>query len=182
MTTSDRVLDPESDLVVDTHDLGRRPGAMREVQNTVRAPKGLGSSMIAVAPTSPIDLDLRMEAVTEGVLVTGVVRATLSGECSRCLGDVSQPVEIDVQELYAYPEKVDPDDEDASTLTGDLIDLEPLVRDEVLLDLPFMPLCRPECAGLCPTCGVDLNTEPEHQHAERVDPRWAGLADWKPEA
>lgn len=181
MTTSDRT-DARSELVVDTHDLGRRSGAMREVSTTVAAPEGLGSSMIAVAPESPIRLDLRMEAVTEGVLVSGIVSATLTGECSRCLTEVSEPVEIDVQELYTYPDKADPDDEDASVMEGELIDLEPLVRDEVLLDLPFMPLCRPDCLGLCPTCGQDLNDDPDHEHAPTTDPRWAGLAAWRSDA
>lgn len=181
MTTSDRT-DRTSELVVDTHDLGRRSGAMREVNTTVSAPESLGSSMIAVAPTSPIRLDLRMEAVTEGVLVTGIVAATLTGECSRCLTEISQAVEVDVQELYMYPDKADPHDEDASVMEGELIDLEPLVRDEVLLDLPFMPLCRPDCSGLCPECGVDLNDDPQHEHAANTDPRWAALASWRSDA
>lgn len=181
MTTSDRT-DATSELVVDTRDLGRRPGAMREVVETVSAPEGLGSSMIAVAPTSPIRLDLRIEAVTEGVLVSGVVRATLTGECSRCLTEVSEGVEIDVQELYMYPEKAGSEDEDASVMEGESIDLEPLVRDEVLLDLPFMPLCRADCLGLCAECGADLNDAPEHEHGDRTDPRWAGLAEWRSDA
>lgn len=123
-----------------------------------------------------------MEAVTEGVLVTGLARATLSGECSRCLTAVSEELEFDVQELYAYADKADPDDEDASVMVGELVDLEPLIRDEVLLDLPFMPLCRPDCLGLCPTCGADLNEDPDHQHDERIDPRWAELQQWQNDA
>ena len=81
-----------------------------------------------------------------------------------------------------YPEKADPDDEDASVMEGECIDLEPLVRDEVLLDLPFMPLCRADCLGLCAECGVDLNDDPEHEHADRTDPRWAALAGWRSDA
>ena len=59
-----------------------------------------------------------------------------------------------------------------------MIDLEPVLRDAAMLDLPFIPLCREDCAGLCPTCGVNLNDDPDHGHDEAIDPRWAGLTDW----
>lgn len=168
---------PRSDLVINTHELGRRVGAMKEYQRVADAPAGIGIDMIGVPPGSAIDLDLRLESVMEGVLVTGTAGFVLRGECVRCLGAIESSDEIDLQELYLYPDK-EPDDAEASRLEGDLLDLEPVLRDAVVLDLPFAPLCRPDCAGLCSECGADLNADPDHSHGEDVDPRWAGLASW----
>ena len=148
MSSPHRPLDPRSGLVLDTHELGRRAGAMKVVQTSVEAPAGLGIDVIGVPPGSPIELDLRLESVVEGVLVTGTASVTLRGECVRCLAEISDSLEIDLQELFVYPESEATEDE-ASRLEGDLIDLEPLLRDEVVLDLPFQPLCRDDCAGLC---------------------------------
>ena len=82
--------------------------------------------------------------------------------------------DVEIQELYVYP-GVELDDDFASRLQGDLIDLEPLLRDAVVLDLPFQPLCREDCAGLCVECGANLNENPGHGHVADLDPRWAAL-------
>jgi len=87
---------------------------------------------------------------------------------------ISDELEADLQELYVYP-GVEPDDDLASRLQGDLIDVEPVLRDAVVLDLPFQPLCRDDCAGLCVECGANLNENPEHRHEAELDPRWAAL-------
>ncbi|MDO5498538.1 MAG: DUF177 domain-containing protein [Propionibacteriaceae bacterium] len=178
MNPSARPHDRRNPLVIDTHDLGRQAGAMRELRTDVPAPEGIGDDIIGVPPASPIALDLKLESVVEGVLVTGTAQVTVAGECGRCLEPISNAVEIDIQELYLYP-GTDPDDVEASRMEGETIDLEPLVRDEVVLDLPFMPLCREDCAGLCQTCGANLNAEPDHNHGERIDPRWGDLAAWQ---
>ena len=174
MSSPHRPLDPRSGLVLDTRDLGRRAGAMKVVQATAQAPADLGIAVIAVPPGSPVELDLRLESVIEGVLVTGSATVTLRGECVRCLIEISSSQEVDIQELYVYPGS-EATEEEASRLEGDLIDLEPLLRDEVVLDLPFQPVCRPECAGLCVECGVRLDDHPGHTHAPSIDPRWAAL-------
>ena len=174
MSSPRRPLDHRSALVLDTHELGRRAGAMKRVQTTVEAPAGLGIAVIGVPPGSPVELDLRLESVIEGVLVTGVATVELRGECVRCLGEISEELEVDVQELFVYPES-EATDEEASRLEGDLIDLEPLLRDGVVLDLPFQPLCREDCQGLCVECGANLNDDPQHTHEAPVDPRWAKL-------
>ncbi len=150
---------------------------MKEIQRVAEAPAGMGNDMIGVPPGSPIDLDLRVESVVEGVLVTGTAEVILRGECVRCLGVVESDDEIDILELFLHPEK-EPDDEEASRIEAELIDLEPLLRDSVVLDLPFTPLCRPDCAGLCASCGANLNQDPEHRHDEAIDPRWGALAGW----
>ena len=174
MSSPHRPLNPRSGLVLDTHELGRRAGAMKVVRASVEAPADLGISVIGVPLGSPIELDLRLESVVEGVLVRGSATVEVRGECVRCLGEISDELEVDIQELYVYP-GVEPDDDLASRLEGDLIDLEPLLRDEVVVDLPFQPLCRDDCLGLCVECGANLNDDPDHRHAARLDPRWDAL-------
>jgi uncharacterized protein len=170
-------LDPRAPLVLDTRELGRRPGSQREVSRTVPAPADLGIEVLGVPEGSPVELDLRLEAVMEGVLVTGTAHVGLEGECVRCLEPISDEVEVRFQELYVYDDKdVDPDEEiEVSTLQDDLLDLEPLLRDAVVLALPFQPLCQDDCPGLCPDCGARLADDPDHGHGEPVDPRWAAL-------
>ena len=176
-------LDPRAPFVLDVHELGRRPGTMRQVDRTVPAPAGLGLEAIGVGVPegSDIELNARLESVQEGVLVTATVRATLAGECSRCLDPIDHEVVLDVQELYFYePQRGEAEDgdtdEDAPTLDGDLLDLEPAVRDAVVLELPVAPLCREDCPGLCPQCGVALADQPDHRH-ETSDPRWSALQE-----
>lgn len=184
MSASQRAADPRSPLVFDTRALGRRAGAMTEVTTTVPAPADLGIEVIAVPEGSPVDLDLRLESVVEGVLVTGTARMEAVGECVRCLTEVRVPVEVDVQELFVHdasPEAGYDDDEEVSLLVGDLVDLEPVVRDDVVLDLPFQPLCDEDCAGLCPVCGIRLDDDPGHHHDDAADPRWAALSGFAAE-
>jgi uncharacterized protein len=172
-------LDPRAPLVLDTRELGRRPGSMHGVSRTVPAPADLGIEVLRVPEGSQVDLDLRLEAVMEGVLVTGTARAGLEGECVRCLGPITDELEVDLQELYVYDDRDhDPDEDDeVSMLQDDLLDLEPLLRDAVVLALPFQPLCQPDCPGLCVECGARLADDPDHGHEEPVDPRWAALTE-----
>jgi uncharacterized protein len=161
-------------LVIDTRELGRQAGAMKVVRASVPAPADLGIDVIGVPPGSPIELDVRLESVVEGVLVTGTAVVALRGECVRCLVEISDTLEVDIQELYVNPDSEATEDE-ASRLEGDLVDLEPLLRDDVVLDLPFQPVCREDCAGLCVECGANLNDDPDHTHGEPIDPRWEAL-------
>jgi uncharacterized protein len=174
MSSPHRPLNPRSGLVLDTHELGRRAGAMKVIRTSVNAPADLGIAVIGVPIGSPVELDLRLESVVEGVLVSGSAMVEVRGECVRCLGDISDELEVGIQELYVYP-GFEPDDDLASRLEGDLIDLEPLLRDEVVLDLSFQPLCRDDCLGLCVECGANLNNDPAHRHEAHLDPRWEAL-------
>lgn len=168
-------LDPRSPLVLDTTELGRRPGSMRRVTRTVPAPADLGSEIVGVPEGSDLELELRLEAVMEGVLVSGTVRGRTAGECVRCLDDVESALEVEVQELYTYPGRTpEGEDDDLHELEGELIDVEPVLRDAVVTALPFQPLCSADCPGLCSRCGARLAEDPEHHH-EDVDPRWAAL-------
>jgi uncharacterized protein len=148
---------------------------MKQVRTTVDAPDGIGTVVIGVPPGSPVALDLRLESVIEGVLVTGTATVHVRGECVRCLTEISETLEVDVQELFVHPES-EATEEEASRLEDDLVDLEPLIRDGVVLDLPFQPLCREDCQGLCVECGANLNDDPDHSHEASVDPRWEKLS------
>ncbi len=176
-------LDPRAPLVLDTRELGRRPGSQREVTLTAQAPADLGIEVLSVTEGSPVDIDLRLEAVMEGVLVTGTATAVVEGECVRCLGPIHEDIEVTFQELYEYDdtrprERGDSEEDDeTSRLEDDLLDLEPLLREAVVLALPFQPLCQPDCPGLCPECGARLADDPDHAHEVAVDPRWAVLAE-----
>ena len=168
--------------MLDTRELGRRPGLSREVHRVVNARDALGvEGVIAVPKGSEVDLDVLLESVVEGVLVTGTARAEVAGECSRCLDPIAgDTVEVEFTELFAYPDSATEqttDEDEIARLVNDLVDLEPVVRDATVLALPSVPLCRPDCAGLCPDCGVKwADLGPDHRH-ETIDPRWAALTE-----
>jgi uncharacterized protein len=172
-------LDPRAPLVLDTRELGRRPGSERRLTLTAPAPADLGIEVLRVPEGSPIEFDMRLEAVVEGVLVTGTARAGLIGECVRCLEEISREITADFQELFVYDDEdsagEETEDGETSRLEGDLLDLEPVLRDAVVLALPFQPLCQDDCPGLCAECGARLADDPEHDHEEQIDPRWAAL-------
>lgn len=173
-------LDPRAPLVLDTRELGRRPGSQREITLTAPAPADLGIEVLGVAEGSPVEIDLRLESVMEGVLVTGTANAALVGECVRCLDPIDDELVARFQELFVYDdeghEPADDEDSDVRRLERDLLDLEPLLRDAVVLALPFQPLCEEDCPGLCIECGAHLKDDPNHTHEAPIDPRWAGLA------
>ncbi len=171
-----RRLDPTSPLVIDTRELGRRPGSMREVHRAAPAPAGLGIDVLGVPEGSDLAVDVRLEAVQEGVLVSGRVLATATGECVRCLEVVQVHLDVPLQELFLYPggRQGGKEEDELPELVGDHIELEPSVRDAVVLALPRQPVCRADCPGLCSVCGRRLAQDPNHQH-EDVDPRWAAL-------
>ena len=187
--------------------LGRQPGSARNRKLTVPAPVDLRLELIGVPEGAAAELDLRFEAVAEGVLVTGSVTAPLAGECARCLGPVASSVTASFTELYLYsparthgtagpardgrnhqdrPDRYDEheeQDDEERYLNGDLLDLEPALRDAVVLALPMAPLCRDDCPGLCVECGVPLaDAGPGHGHGDPPDPRWAGLKQFDDQA
>lgn len=170
---------PKGDFVFDMRTLGKRPGEFRDEHRTAVAPDGLGSGLALVPVGSNVALDLRFEAVSEGVLVTGSASAPLTGECARCLDPLTSTIEVSFQELYRYLPDPGEDENDGEErfLDGELLDLEPAFRDAVVLALPLSPLCRDDCPGLCAECGARLaDVGPEHGHGDKVDPRWGALA------
>ncbi|MFJ9850119.1 YceD family protein [Streptomyces sp. NPDC101150] len=178
-------LDHRSPLVFDTRELGRRPGTLKRLSRTVEAPRDLGNEVIGVPEGAPVELDLRLESVMDGVLVTGTSRAAVKGECVRCLEPLERELEADFQEMFSYPDADDrsrpaesgddaEDEEDTFFIEDDLFDLEPVLRDAVVLSLPLQPVCQDDCLGLCSDCGARLADDPDHHH-DAVDARWAAL-------
>jgi uncharacterized protein len=172
------VADPRSPYVFDIRALQRNPGELREFRREVLAPTALGLELIAVPEGASLELDVRLESVSEGVLVTGTVDAPIQGECGRCLDPIVDQVEASIVELFAYADSTTTEtttEDEIYRVDGDYIDIEPVVRDAVVLGLPFTPLCRPDCAGLCAECGAKLDDLPADHTHETLDPRWAAL-------
>jgi uncharacterized protein len=167
--------------VLDVHELGRRPGAMRRVSRSIPAPADLTlGGVVGVPEGTGLVLAARLESVLDGVLVSGKATATFVGECVRCLDPVHGEIAAEFQELYVYPDRVADDVNDVDgaddelVVEGDLIDLEQPFLDAVVLALPHTPLCRADCPGLCAQCGARLADDPGHRH-DSTDPRWAAL-------
>lgn len=158
-------------FVFDTQVLGRRPGTEKSYNLELEAPADLGLPVFGVPEGSPVGLDLRLEAVMDGVLATGTASVHAVGECVRCLKDVEEDFDCDFQELYLYEDA----GEDELALEDEYLDLEPVLRDAVVLALPHHPLCDPDCPGLCPDCGARLADDPDHTHGDAIDPRWSAL-------
>lgn len=176
--------DARAPYVLDIHELARRPGAQRRVRLHEVSPGGLElDGVVGVPDTAELDLDLRLESVVEGVLVSGTVKAPYAGVCARCLDPVVGELVVDLQELYVYPDTADSVnaggdaevDDDELPVVDDTVDLEQPVRDAVVLALPSAPLCRDDCPGLCSQCGARLADDPTHRH-DTTDPRWAALS------
>jgi uncharacterized metal-binding protein YceD (DUF177 family) len=164
---------------VELRELGRRAGSMQELDRTLPAPEGWRLELIGVPAGAPVHLRLRLESVMEGVLVSGDVEVPVQGQCARCLEPVEDTLELDIQELYAYPgstTEATSEEDEVRLVEGERIDLEPMVRDAVVLALPLAPTCTEDCAGLCSGCGQRLDDLPADHSHELLDPRWAGLA------
>ncbi len=171
------------------HDLPRRAGEMREYELTFDEHEPIGVPLVAIPSDGVICLNLRIEAVDQGVLATGTLSAEALGECTRCLEPVTFQIEESFQELFHYQvdyrqkpkaKEIDVEDEDELLeMDGDFIDLDAPIRDALILNLPINPLCSEECEGLCPTCGVKWADLPaDHLHPV-ADIRWAHLTDWR---
>jgi len=164
---------------VDLRELGRRAGSLQELDRTLPAPDGWRVELIGVPEGAEVSLHLRLESVMEGVLVTGEVDVPLVGSCARCLEPIEDTLELDVQELFAYSgstTEATSEEDEVRRVDGDFLDLEPMVRDAVVLALPLAPVCSDDCSGLCVDCGERLDDLPSDHTHEVVDPRWAGLA------
>ena len=165
---------------VDLRELGRRPGALQELDRTVPAPADWRVELIGVPEGADVGLHLRLESVMEGVLVTGELDVPVAGSCARCLEPVEDTLSLDVQELFAYEgstTEATSEEDEVRRVEGDFLDLEPLLRDTVVLSLPLAPVCTEDCAGLCVDCGLRLDDLPADHSHEVLDPRWAALQD-----
>lgn len=158
-------------FVVPVRDIVRRPGEMREHQFSVTLKDQWGEGIVSVEAGSDLDLEVRLESVHEGILVSGTADTEYSGVCGRCLKDITEPVEVEFQELFAYPGEEETDFE----VQDDHVDLETLVREAAVLSLPFQPVCQPDCPGLDPNTGERLTESTGAENDAPIDPRWSAL-------
>lgn len=170
--------DEKKPWVVAVTELIDTPGASEELQVTWPAPAELAVPLLGVETGSAMQVDVRLDSVHEGILVSGTVDGTLTGQCSRCLDPISQAVTIDIQELFQF--EFDPmvDEDEQHMVEHGFVNVEPIMRDALVSSLPFQPTCSPDCEGLCDQCGVRLEEAgPDHYH-DQLDPRWAALANF----
>ncbi|WP_336659596.1 YceD family protein [Leucobacter sp. USHLN153] len=153
-------------------DIINRPGEMRERSRTLTVPEKFGEGLAEIREGAELRLDVRLESVHEGILVSADVETTMHAECGRCLKDFTTPFQVEFQELFAYT----PTEADEYGVHGDHVDLEPPLRDAVVLALPFQPVCRPDCPGLDPESGELRDAEAAATSTAGTDPRWAALA------
>jgi uncharacterized protein len=160
-------------VAVDVRDLIGHPGSHRTVHLS-QAIAGLATALAAVPEDHPVEADLLMESVVEGVLASGPVRGVIAYACARCLKPFEGGFAVEVQELFAA-EAEQEDDGDGYRMDEGFVDVEPLIRDAVVTSMPFAPLCRPDCLGLCSRCGGDLNLG-ECACPPEADSRWEALS------
>jgi uncharacterized protein len=174
-------LNPRRPLVFDALALG--PGAMRSEDRTVPAPADLGAGLVSIPEGADLQLKVQLEGVSEGILVTATASAPLTGECARCLEEFTSSTEVRLQELFLYEPDPDPDGGDGYLMDGDLLDLEPALRDALVLGLPLSPLCSSDCPGLCVECGARLaEAGSEHVHGQADGQEWpAGRIESTPD-
>jgi len=158
---------------IDVRDLVGHPGASKEqvVHGTL---DGLGTELASVPDDAPIVGQLLLESVVEGILVSGRLFGTLSLRCARCLAEFGRPLALDVHEMFV--DRPDEDGDDYPLGPEGSLDPGQMVRDVIGVELPFSPLCRPDCKGLCPICGGNRNLDECPGH-EDVDPRFAALSE-----
>jgi uncharacterized protein len=164
-------------FVLPVRDLIRKPGEMREFDLSVPAPEKWGEGVAFIPASGTVDVAVRLESVHEGILVSADVDTTYEGVCSRCLTDLTHPLEVEFQELFGYSG----DEATDFQVQDDHVDLENLVRDAIVLSLPFQPVCQPDCPGLDPNTGERLTENPGESEQTSVDPRWAALQQYTPD-
>jgi Predicted metal-binding, possibly nucleic acid-binding protein len=158
-------------FALNVRDLIGAPGQMRELDFSVAAPETYGEAVAKVSEGAPIEISGRLESVHEGILASGDIRCTAAAECVRCLDSIDIPIEADFQELFAYSDNDGYD----SQVVDDTVDLEPVVRDLVVLQLPFQPMCSPDCPGLDPQTGEKRPEGWQGSDEKGIDPRWEAL-------
>ena len=170
------MIDATDPAVIDVHDF-RRAGESKRLERSVTFTEALANPVIGVPQGAEVNLRLLLESVIDGVLVTAEVDYPVEGQCSRCLDPVSGQLSTEFSQLYLWSEPDEADEEELPLVEQGFIDLSSELDDAIGLDLPLAPVCREDCPGLCPRCGVRLaEAGPEHHHDE-TDPRWAALGE-----
>jgi len=181
--------------IFNTHDLPHRAGEMREHELDLKITEAVGVDLLSVKPGEIIEVDLRLQSVDEGVLATARVIANATGECTRCLKPISWPIDENFTELYYYEvlanksagkrgsksskeDDLDLEEDDLSFMIGDDINLEPAIRDVIILNLAVNPLCNEDCPGLEEKQGQNWSYLPVVESQSPADQRWAALKDF----
>jgi uncharacterized protein len=184
----------QSPWAVRVSDVGSAIGRTQHLDGTFPAPSGIGDDFYGVRPGSDVRVEGDFESIKDGLVLTATVTGTATGRCSRCLKDLSDPLTAQVTAFLPFEEPepedrggdeetdVDLAEEEAQDVyplkeNGNWADMEAVIRDALFDLVPTTPLCKPDCKGLCPLDGVNLNEHPEHHHDAPADPRWAALAD-----
>ncbi|MFT4147567.1 MAG: DUF177 domain-containing protein [Micrococcaceae bacterium] len=161
-----------SNFIFDVSDLRKNVGTTFEETKRLHANSDMGNPIISIKEGSPMNLNVELDSVTEGIFAQFVLQAVASGECSRCLDPLKQTTEASGNAMFEY--HAQEQDDEQYLVIDDTIDLEPLVRDTVVTQLAFNPVCKDDCLGLCSSCGFRMEEDPQHHH-EVKDPRWSAL-------
>ncbi|WP_341253151.1 DUF177 domain-containing protein [Euzebya pacifica] len=163
---------------IDVAELLDTPGATREVELDLPVPEGFEVPLTAFG--DEVRVDGVLESLVDGVLLRGTVEIDVDQQCAMCLESIDRhPSTADVAELFSDPATAeDPEDVEVGyTIRGGVIDIDTLIRDALAADIDTAPHCRPDCKGLCPTCGINRNEATCDCHDTVVDDRWSALAD-----
>ncbi|MCL2784510.1 MAG: YceD family protein [Propionibacteriaceae bacterium] len=157
-------------------DLKRTPGSLKDFFFEAGFDEPVDVGLISLPQGRPIAVEGNLQSVGDGVLVTASASGELDYQCARCLKSFSDEVEVDILEMFVYPEhEKDYEEEEVGIITEEMIDLTDCIREAVILDQPLNPVCSADCQGLCTHCGADLNSDPDHHHDEPADSPWMSL-------
>ncbi|MDO5673159.1 MAG: YceD family protein [Actinomycetaceae bacterium] len=175
-------------LRLSIHDLPHQAGAHKDFLIDFVADQEWNNGVVFPQRDTAMKADVSMTSVGDGVLIHLRTSVPTTTQCGRCLDPVTDEIDIDLQEVFFSPElrqaaldEGDEDAEDMRVIEQESVDLSELLRDNLVLSMPFQPLCDPECLGLCPGCGMRMEDAEEGHAHEVIDPRWAALSAWKTE-
>ena len=185
----------DSPWAVSVAQVASRPGQSKQIDATFPAPSGIGDEIVGVDEGADVHVVGSFDSIVDGLILTARISAPVHAECTRCLTPIKRDWTVDVTTFFPYEdtssgksgkdEEVDivaGEDESEDTYPlldgGSWADLEALLRDTLVEELPLQPLCKPDCKGLCSQCGIDLNENPDHRH-DVTDIRFAALEGLK---
>ena len=160
-------------------DLKRTEGARKQFCLEAGFDDPVDISLVSLPAKRPLLVEVELQSAGDGVLASLRVSVTLDAQCARCLSAFSLTSVVQAEEFFVYPERASHyEDEDVRFIHDESIDLGDVIRDAIILDQELNPVCSPDCRGLCPTCGIDLNANPDHTHGDEADSRWLSLTQW----
>lgn len=183
----------DSPWAVSVAQVASRPGQSKEIDTTFPAPSGIGDEIIGVEEGADVQVTGSFDSIVDGLIFTGRINAPVHAECTRCLKPIRRDWGITVTAFFPYEAPAAKDGgEDVDIIAGEdesediyplldngaFADLEALLRDTLVEELPMQPLCKDDCLGLCSQCGIDLNENPDHHH-DVADIRFAALEGLK---